>query len=75
MAKFPVVYREVFEKTFIVEASSYDEAEEKLRKKVAEDFEGKIFTDGNDFDHWETDMSCFGRKEVPENIVEDYVEV
>lgn len=34
MKKFAVKYQEILSRTFIVEAESYEEAEEKVREKV-----------------------------------------
>ena len=64
MAKFAVSYTEVYRKTYIVEAESWEDAEEKLRE-VAED----SGLDASDcFDHWDTEPSyIFGCKPIPEN--------
>lgn len=64
MAKFAVSYSEVYRKTYIVEAESWADAEEKLRE-VAED----SGLDASDcFDHWDTEPSdTFGCKPIPEN--------
>lgn len=66
MAKFPVSYVEVYRKTYIVEAESYEEAEEKVEQK-AEDCGIRVdYVD--DFDHWEVEPSeTFGCKPIPEN--------
>lgn len=67
MAKFAVSYVEVYRNTYIVEAESYEEAEEKLEKR-AEDCE--IHMDyADDFDSWKVEPSeTFGCKPIPENL-------
>ena len=66
MKKFAVSYVETYRTTYIVEAKSYEEAEQKLREK-AEDCEIEIDL-ADDFDHWETEPSnTFGTKEIPES--------
>lgn len=66
MAKYAVSYVEIYRTTYIIEAESYEDAEEKLRQKV-ENCEIEIDL-ADDFDHWETEPSdTFGTKEIPKN--------
>ena len=66
MSKFAVSYMEVYKSTFIIEADTYEEAEEKLRKK-AEDCTLNIDL-ADDFEHWDvTPSDTFGTKAIPED--------
>lgn len=66
MSKFAVSYMEVYKSTYIIEADTYEEAEEKLREK-AEDCTLNIDLEYN-FEHWDvTPSNTFGTKEIPES--------
>lgn len=69
MAKFAVSYVETYKNTYIVEADTYEEAEEKLREK-AEDCEIEMdFADS--FDEWEVMPSeTFGKKEISDEYID-----
>lgn len=74
MAKFAVSYVETYKNTYIVEADTYEEAEEKLREK-AEDCEIEMdFADS--FDEWEVMPSeIFGENDVSNKDVSYYQEL
>lgn len=61
---FAVEYMEVYRKTFLVEAESYEEAEEKV-EYAAENI-GGLMDLVDDFDHWEVSCSSYGYKPVPD---------
>ena len=69
MAKFAVSYIEIYRNTYIVEADTYEEAEEKLMEKAANcDFE-MDFSDS--FDHWDVEPSeTFGKKEISDEYID-----
>ncbi len=74
MAKFAVSYVETYKNTYIVEADTYEEAEEKLIEK-AEDCEIEMdFADS--FDEWEVMPSeTFGENDVSNKDVSYYQEL
>lgn len=66
MAKYAVSYVEVYRNTYIVEADSYEEAEEKLRER-AENCDIAIDLADN-FDHWEIEPGeSFGTREIADD--------
>ena len=66
MAKYAVTYEEVYQKTFIVEADSPEEAEEKM-EYAAEN----VPLDMDDyFDHWEV-----GAAREPKKVELDYCDL
>lgn len=54
MAKFKVNYTETYTKTFVVEADSAEEAQEKM-EYAAENISGLIDT-ATDFDYWDVEV-------------------
>lgn len=54
MAKFKVNYTETYTKTFVVEADSAEEAQEKM-EYAAENISGLIDTT-TDFDYWDVEV-------------------
>ena len=65
MKKFAVKYQKILSRTFIVEAESYEEAEEKVREK-AENCEIEDTNVIENFDHWDVEPSdTFGTKAIP----------
>ena len=54
MAKFKVNYTETYTKTFVVEADSAEEAQEKM-EYAAENVSGLIDT-ATDFDYWDVEV-------------------
>ena len=54
MAKFKVNYTETYTKTFVVEADSAEEAQEKM-EYAAENISGLINT-ATDFDYWDVEV-------------------
>lgn len=68
MAKYKVDYTEVFRRSFIVEAKSEEEAQEKM-EYAAENIGGLV--DFDHFDHWE----MFVEREANENDLKWYAEL
>ena len=62
MAKFTFQYIETYKKTYVVEADTYDEAEEKM-EQAAES--GDVNTGCDDFDHWDVMPGDYGRYPIP----------
>ena len=69
MAKFKVNYTEIFTKTYIVEADSPEEAQEKM-EYAAENISGLIDT-ATDFDYWDIEVEL----EIPAEESEKYDEL
>lgn len=73
MPKFAVSYVETYRTTYIVEANSYEEAEEKVTE-AAENY--KLDCEIENFDHWDVEPSeRFGNREVPESEAKYYTEL
>lgn len=68
MAKYKVNYTEIFRRSFIVEAESEEEAQEKM-EYAAENIGGLV--DVDHFDHWETSVE----REANENDLKWYDEL
>lgn len=64
MAKYVITYEEVYQKTFIVEADSPEEAEEKM-EYAAENL--PLHMDGY-FDHWDMGSARVATKEEQERF-------
>lgn len=73
MPKYAVSYVEIYRTTYIVEAESYKEAEEKVTE-AAENYE--LDCGIENFDHWDVEPSeRFGNREVPELEAKYYTEL
>lgn len=68
MAKYKVDYTEIFRRSFIVEAESEEEAQEKM-EYAAENIGGLVDVDY--FDHWEASVD----REANENDLKWYSEL
>lgn len=69
MAKFKVNYTETYTKTFVVEADSAEEAQEKM-EYAAENISGLIDT-AEDFDYWDVEVE----REVSDKESEEHDEL
>lgn len=69
MAKFKVNYTETYTKTFVVEADSAEEAQEKM-EYAAENISGLIDT-AEDFDYWDVEVE----REVSDKELEEHDEL
>ena len=71
MKKFAVKYQEILSRTFIVEAESYEQAEEKLKTEITD--KGTIVLDYDDYtDNDYLPIEQFGKEPIPENANIEY---
>ena len=68
MARFAIDYRESFSRTYVVEAESYDEAQEKLANAI---MNGEVEAPDNCYDSGYNDSTFLIKRLFPEYLNDD----